>query len=73
MSKPTTTYTPVTKPKTNYVSAAKPTTSYVVDTGVTLGSMTVRLDSLTVYLTGYTVNPPPVFVNNKNKTTYTPL
>lgn len=70
MSKPTTTYTPAAKPTTGYNPAAKNATTFGVETGVTLDSLTVTLASLTVYLQGYTTDPPP---SNKNRTSYTPL
>lgn len=74
--KPTTAFAKPTKPTTPYGSVTKPLTDYELNTaipaGITLADSAVTLGSLTVYLTGYTTDPPPDF-DNKTSVTYNPV
>jgi hypothetical protein len=71
--KPKTAYGDLLKPRTDYGSPVKPRTSYVANTsapdGITLDSATVTLDSLTVYLHGYSTAAVPDAIS-KQRTVY---
>lgn len=75
MSKPRTTYTKLAKPKTAYTKLVEPKTSYTSSANavlaVLLSDLTVRLDSLVVYLNGFTTATSPNTLNSKPLTTYT--
>jgi hypothetical protein len=65
----------MTKPATTYTKLAKSTTSYRPNTGsavgVTLGSLSVTLASLLVYLNGYTTSTVSNQLNDKSPALYT--
>lgn len=79
MSKPKTTYTKLAKPTTTFSKVPKNATSYIPSAADAaalkwlLNSVTVTLNSVTAYLNGYFTPTVPSQLNNKPRTTYTPV
>lgn len=74
MAKPTTSYSSVAKNNTSFTGVSKPTTSYGNNSsyvnGIQLDSSVVTLDSLSVYLNGFTTSSVGNQLNDKSITSF---